>query len=94
MIRPTVPPISPSADRDVEKDIEFLRPIKAELQVPVLSDVHDVTQLGPASRVLDMMQIPAFLCRQTDLSTERPKPDARQCQKRTVYGAGRHEKCH
>ena len=29
--------------------------------------MHDVTQLGPASRVLDMMQIPAFLCRQTDL---------------------------
>lgn len=35
--------------------------------MPVLSDVHDVTQLAPASKVLDMLQIPAFLCRQTDL---------------------------
>ncbi len=51
----------------LEKGLEILKAIKDELQVPVLSDVHDVTQLGPASRVLDMMQIPAFLCRQTDL---------------------------
>lgn len=35
--------------------------------MPVLSDVHDVTQLEKASKVLDMIQIPAFLCRQTDL---------------------------
>lgn len=35
--------------------------------MPVLSDVHDVTQLAPAAKVLDMLQIPAFLCRQTDL---------------------------
>lgn len=35
--------------------------------MPVLSDVHDVTQLEKAAEVLDMLQIPAFLCRQTDL---------------------------
>lgn len=40
---------------------------KKELDVPVLSDVHDVTQLEKAAEVLDMLQIPAFLCRQTDL---------------------------
>jgi 2-dehydro-3-deoxyphosphooctonate aldolase (KDO 8-P synthase) len=35
--------------------------------VPVLSDVHDVSEVGPAAEVLDVLQIPAFLCRQTDL---------------------------
>lgn len=51
----------------LEKGLEILADIKKELQVPVLSDVHDVTQLAPAAQVLDMLQIPAFLCRQTDL---------------------------
>ena len=51
----------------IEKGLEILASIKKELQVPVLSDVHDVTQLKPAAEVLDMLQIPAFLCRQTDL---------------------------
>ena len=53
----------------LEKGLEILADIKKELQVPVLSDVHDVTQLAPAAKVLDMLQIPAFLCRQTDLLT-------------------------
>lgn len=47
--------------------LRILKEIKAELGVPVLSDVHSVEQLEPASEVLDMLQIPAFLCRQTDL---------------------------
>ncbi len=51
----------------LEKGLEILASIKKELGVPVLSDVHDVSQLAPAAEVLDMMQIPAFLCRQTDL---------------------------
>lgn len=51
----------------LEKGLAILQSIKEELGVPVLSDVHDVTQLEPAAKVLDMIQIPAFLCRQTDL---------------------------
>lgn len=51
----------------LEEGLEILVAIKKELQVPVLSDVHDVSQLDAAAKVLDMMQIPAFLCRQTDL---------------------------
>lgn len=51
----------------LEKGLEILAAIKKKLQVPVLSDVHDVSQLEPASKVLDWLQIPAFLCRQTDL---------------------------
>ena len=51
----------------IEKGLEILAAIKKELQVPVCSDVHDVTQLEQAAKVLDWMQIPAFFCRQTDL---------------------------
>ena len=51
----------------IEKGLEILAAIKKELQVPVCSDVHDVTQLEQAAKVLDWIQIPAFLCRQTDL---------------------------
>lgn len=47
--------------------LKILAAIKKELQVPVLSDVHSVEQLEPAAEVLDILQIPAFLCRQTDL---------------------------
>ena len=47
--------------------LKMLADIKKELGVPVLSDIHEVSQAGPASAVLDVLQIPAFLCRQTDL---------------------------
>src|SRR5437868_15524482 len=47
--------------------LEVLRQIKAEVGVPVLTDVHDVAQVEPAAEVVDVLQIPAFLCRQTDL---------------------------
>src|SRR5436190_6958761 len=47
--------------------LEVLRRIKEEVGVPVLTDVHDVAQVEPAAAVVDVLQIPAFLCRQTDL---------------------------
>lgn len=47
--------------------------MKKELQVPVVSDIHDVSQVAPAAEVLDVLQIPAFLCRQTDLLQEAAK---------------------
>ncbi len=47
--------------------LAILAAIKKELNVPVLSDIHCVTQVEPAAKVLDVLQIPAFLCRQTDL---------------------------
>lgn len=47
--------------------LKILKEIKKELQVPVISDVHSVEQVEPAADVLDVLQIPAFLCRQTDL---------------------------
>lgn len=47
--------------------LEILKHIKQELAVPVLSDIHCVTQIEKAAAALDVLQIPAFLCRQTDL---------------------------
>lgn len=47
--------------------LAILSRIRHELQVPVIADIHDVSQVEPAAEVLDIIQIPAFLCRQTDL---------------------------
>jgi len=51
----------------LEEGLEILARVKAEVGLPVLSDVHQVAEVGPAAQVLDVLQIPAFLCRQTDL---------------------------
>jgi 2-dehydro-3-deoxyphosphooctonate aldolase (KDO 8-P synthase) len=50
--------------------LKILARIKKEFRVPVLTDVHDVTQVGSAAEVCDVIQIPAFLSRQTDLLVE------------------------
>ena len=55
--------------------------------MPVLSDVHDVTQLEKAAEVLDMLQIPAFLCRQTDLVYGAAMTGKPVNVKRTIHGA-------
>lgn len=47
--------------------LRILQRVKDELGLPVVSDVHDVSQIAAAAEVLDIIQIPAFLCRQTDL---------------------------
>jgi len=49
------------------KGLEILAEIKAKYQVPILTDVHQVSEVGPAAEVADILQLPAFLCRQTDL---------------------------
>ena len=51
----------------------WLAEVREKLDVPVLSDVHDVSQVAPAAEVLDCLQIPAFLCRQTTLLVEAGK---------------------
>ncbi len=47
--------------------LRILQKVKDETGLAVLSDVHDVSQVAPAAQVLDVLQVPAFLCRQTDL---------------------------
>ena len=51
----------------LEEGLRILAGIKKHTGIPILSDVHDVSQVGPAAEVCDILQIPAFLCRQTDL---------------------------
>jgi len=47
--------------------LRILKKVRDTLRVPVLSDVHQLSEVSPAAEVLDVLQIPAFLCRQTDL---------------------------
>jgi len=51
----------------LKEGLRILRRVKETVGVPVLSDVHDPSEVGPAAEVLDVLQVPAFLCRQTDL---------------------------
>ena len=51
----------------LEEGLRILNRVKTQTGLPVLSDIHEPSQASPASRVLDVLQIPAFLCRQTDL---------------------------
>ncbi len=51
----------------LKEGLRILGRVKASVGVPVLSDVHDCSEVEPAAEVLDVLQVPAFLCRQTDL---------------------------
>jgi 2-dehydro-3-deoxyphosphooctonate aldolase (KDO 8-P synthase) len=51
----------------LDEGLEILAEVKRACRVPVLSDVHETAQVDRAAAVLDVIQIPAFLCRQTDL---------------------------
>jgi len=57
----------------LEAGLRILHSIKKELDIPILSDVHETTQIEKAAHVLDIIQIPALLCRQTDLILEAAK---------------------
>ena len=51
----------------MEKGLEMLAEIKAKYDLPIVTDIHTPDQAEPVSKVADILQIPAFLCRQTDL---------------------------
>jgi len=53
--------------------LRVLKEIKEELDIPILSDVHRISEIPAAARILDIIQIPAFLCRQTDVIIEVAK---------------------
>ena len=59
--------------RGAENALDVLYSVKKELKVKITSDVHRVSDVVKASRLLDVIQIPAFLCRQTDLILEAAK---------------------
>ena len=51
----------------LEEGLRMLEKVKSEFDVPILTDIHEPSQAEPVSKVSDVIQIPAFLCRQTDL---------------------------
>ena len=51
----------------LKQGLEILAQVKAQVGVPILTDVHEIDQVARVSEVADVLQIPAFLCRQTDL---------------------------
>jgi 2-dehydro-3-deoxyphosphooctonate aldolase (KDO 8-P synthase) len=51
----------------MKEGLRILAKVKESLGLPVISDIHSIEQIAPAAEVLDVLQIPAFLCRQTDL---------------------------
>lgn len=50
----------------MEKGLEILAKVKKQVKVSVLTDVHDISEINPVASVVDVLQTPAFLCRQTD----------------------------
>ncbi len=59
--------ISSFRGQSLEQGLEILQKVKDKIGVPVLTDIHDSHQAAPVAQVVDVLQIPAFLCRQTDL---------------------------
>lgn len=51
----------------IKDGLKILAKVKESLGLPILSDIHSIEQIAPAAEILDVLQIPAFLCRQTDL---------------------------
>jgi 2-dehydro-3-deoxyphosphooctonate aldolase (KDO 8-P synthase) len=60
----------------LEKAVEVFAEIKEKFGLPVVTDIHEVHQCAPAAEVADILQIPAFLCRQTDLLVAAAKSGA------------------
>jgi len=58
----------------MDEGLEALARVRDKTGLPILTDVHLPEQCAPAAEVVDVLQIPAFLCRQTDLSWPRGKP--------------------
>lgn len=54
----------------LEQGLEIFSAVKEEFGVPIITDVHEIDQVAPVSEVVDVLQIPAFLARQTDLVVE------------------------
>jgi 2-dehydro-3-deoxyphosphooctonate aldolase (KDO 8-P synthase) len=62
--------ISSARGPGLEEGLRILQWVKEEVGLPIISDVHQVSEVPRAAQVLDVIQIPAFLCRQTDLVVE------------------------
>lgn len=77
----------------LEKGLQILDTVKSRFNVPIITDVHEPEQCAPASEVADVIQLPAFLSRQTDLVLAMAKTSAVINIKKAQFLAP-HEMCH
>ena len=75
----------------MDQGLEILAGSAEQIGVPVLTDVHAIEEIDPRGAVVDVLQTPAFLCRQTDFICAVAAGQARQHQEGPVPCAGRHE---
>jgi len=61
----------------LDEGLKILQEVKSNFGYQIVTDIHESTQAAPAAEVCDVLQIPAFLCRQTDLLVEAGKTDAK-----------------
>jgi len=59
----------------LEEGLKILQKVKTEFELPLTTDIHEPSQAAPVGEVVDILQIPAFLCRQTDLLVAAAKTD-------------------
>ena len=72
----------------LQEGLRILKSIRKELAVPILTDIHEINQIEPVAAEIDCIQIPAFLCRQTDLLIGGgQKRTGHQCEEGTVLGS-------
>ena len=67
MIKRTEPVLKDKEEQGLEASLPVFDKIKKELNVPILTDIHNAEQCSLLANHVDILQIPAFLCRQTDL---------------------------
>lgn len=71
-----------------EKALKILRKVGETFNIPTVTDIHETTEAAMAAEYVDVLQIPAFLCRQTDLLVAAAETENRQYKERTVPFAG------
>src|SRR4030088_3225660 len=77
----------------IKEGLRILKKVKDEVHIPVLTDVHQVADVAAVAEVVDVLQIPAFLCRQTDLIVAAALGGRPVYKKRAVCFALGHEAC-
>ena len=68
----------------IDKGLEILGDLKTKYGVDIITDIHESSQAKQIASVADIIQIPAFLCRQTDLLKATAQTQASECEERTV----------
>jgi 2-dehydro-3-deoxyphosphooctonate aldolase (KDO 8-P synthase) len=66
----------------MEEGLKVLAEVKKQIGVPVLTDVHEYTPMDEVASVVDVLQTPAFLCRQTDFIRKACRPASRSTSRR------------